>query len=321
MAVKDDENISRSEVNVLAFATISMNRSLKSWILAARPKTLPAAVAPVWAGCVLAWVLTGEWSWWLAVCTLLSASAIQIATNFFNDAVDYRKGADTAARLGPTRVTASGMLSEGAVMWIACGFLLVACVLAIPLIAARGWPILAIGVPSLYFSFGYTGGPLPLAYRGLGELFVMLFFGLIAVTGTTFVQTGDWHIEAVVLGLQIGAISTALIGINNLRDVDEDRTTNKRTLAVRMGETFARAEISALFALAILLGGYWLLAELRWMALLPSAIALPGAVIVMGVWKNAPSARYNRYLALCGMSLLLFALLFQVAAVLDQSAK
>lgn len=295
-----------------------MKRSLKSWILAARPKTLPAAVAPVWAGCVLAWVLTNEWSLWLALCTLLSASAIQVATNFFNDAVDHRKGADTAARLGPTRVTASGMLSERAVMWIAGGFLLIACVFAIPLIAARGWPILAIGLPSLYFSFGYTGGPLPLAYRGLGELFVMLFFGLIAVTGTTFVQTGEWHIEAVVLGLQIGAIATALIAINNLRDVDEDRSTNKRTLAVRMGKIFGRLEISALFALAILLGGYWWLAELRWMALLPAAVTLPGAVVVIGVCKNEPSARYNRYLAVCGMSLLLFALMFQLAAIVER---
>jgi len=304
---------------VLAFANKGMNGSLKSWILAARPKTLPAAVAPVWAGCVLAWILTGEWSLWLAVCTLLSASAIQIATNFFNDAVDHRKGADTAARLGPTRVTASGMLSERAVMWIAGGFLLIACVLAIPLIAARGWPILAIGLPSLYFSFGYTGGPLPLAYRGLGELFVMLFFGLIAVTGTTFVQTGGWHIEALVLGLQIGAISTALIGINNLRDVDEDRSTNKRTLAVRMGKTFARVEIVALFVLALCFGGYWWWEGLRWMALLPTAVAIPGAVVAVGVCKNEPSARYNRYLALCGMSLLLFALLFQVAAILEKS--
>lgn len=321
MMVDENESVGIGSVDVLAFATISMKGSLKSWILAARPKTLPAAVAPVWAGCVLAWVLTGEWSLLLAVCTLLSASAIQIATNFFNDAVDFRKGADTAARLGPTRVTASGMLSERAVMWIAGGFLLIACVLAIPLIAARGWPILAIGLPSLYFSFGYTGGPLPLAYRGLGELFVMLFFGLIAVTGTTFVQTGEWHMEALVLGLQIGAISTALIAINNLRDVVEDRSTNKRTLAVRMGETFARMEIVVLFAVAILLGGYWWFGGMRWMAWLPELVVLPAAVIAIGVCRNEPSAKYNRYLALCGMSLLLFALLFQVAAVLDHGAK
>lgn len=135
--------------------------------------------------------------------------------------------------------------------------LVIAAVLAAPLIDARGMPILLIGLPSLYFCFGYTGGPLPLAYHGLGELFVILFFGLVAVTGTAFVQTGEWYVDALHAGLQIGCLSTVLIAINNLRDVEEDTRSAKRTLAVRFGKTFARIEIVTLIVAAHALGVHW----------------------------------------------------------------
>ncbi|QQL46103.1 1,4-dihydroxy-2-naphthoate octaprenyltransferase [Sulfuriroseicoccus oceanibius] len=292
--------------------------SSATWILAARPKTLPAVVAPVWAGCVLAWMLTGEWSPWLAVCTLVSAGLIQIATNFFNDAIDHKKGADTAARLGPVRATASGLVSGRTVMTIGFVTLALACVAALPMIAARGWPVIAIGLPSLYFSFGYTGGPLPLAYRGLGELFVMIFFGLIAVMGTAFIQSGQWFTEALVLGFQLGALSTALIAINNLRDVEEDTRSNKRTLAVRLGVAFGRWEIAALYAVAFGLSGYWAAIGFGWLALATVvAVALPALVVVRGVWKNKPGRVYNKLLAICGMGMLLFAAAFQIGGLLD----
>ena len=171
---------------------------MKPFILAARPKTLPAAVVPVWVGCVLAYDLAGVCDGWLAMCTLLGAVFIQIGTNFFNDAIDADKGSDTEARLGPVRVTASGHLSRGAVYLSAVVSLLLAAVCGYFLIEARGWPILVIGVASLYFAYGYTGGPVPLAYMGLGELFVILFFGLVAVSGTVFVhrETYDsWSAE------------------------------------------------------------------------------------------------------------------------------
>ena len=209
--------------------------SPKAILLAARPKTLPAAIVPVWTGSVLAWQLTGLFSWTLALCTLGSAIAIQIATNFFNDAIDDAKGADTEARLGPTRVTASGLLPRKTVYLLATVFLVIASLLAIPLIEARGWIILAIGIPSLFLAYGYTGGPFPLAYLGLGEVFVVAFFGLIAVTGTVFVQTGAFHSEALWLGLTVGCLSAVLITINNLRDIKEDTRSDKKTLAVRWG--------------------------------------------------------------------------------------
>ena len=150
---------------------------LKSCALAARPKTLPAAIVPVWAGCVLAWKLGGVFDPWLAGCTLIGAVAIQIATNFFNDAIDSMKGADTKTRLGPVRVTASGLLPPRTVMRVAGGFLAVALLCGVFIYQERGWPIVLIGLPSLFLAYGYTGGPFPLAYRGMGELFVIVFFG------------------------------------------------------------------------------------------------------------------------------------------------
>ena len=212
-------------------------------VLAARPKTLPAAVVPVWAGCVLAWKLTGEFDWLIAWSTLLGAVFIQIATNFFNDAIDSRKGADTERRLGPVRVTASGMMTARMVNGLAVGFLGLAFLCGVILYQARGWPVIVIGLPSLFLAYGYTGGPFPLAYRGMGEVFVVLFFGLVAVCGTVFMQTGEWPREGLLLGGQIGLLSAVLISINNLRDREEDATTGKRTLAVRFGPKVAVAVI------------------------------------------------------------------------------
>ncbi len=286
---------------------------MRAWILAARPKTLLAAVVPVWAGCDLAFILEREFSLLLAGCTLLSAVCIQIATNYFNDAIDFEKGADSAERLGPERITAAGTMSSRSVMTAACVMLGLACVLAVPLIRARGWPILAIGLPSLFFSYGYTGGPAPLAYRGLGELFVVLFFGLIAVTGTYFVQTGNWSVEALVLGVQIGLLSTVLIAINNLRDIEEDRRSGKRTLAARYGIKFARYEIWVLLFAPHVLSLYWGLArdgELRGAGLLALA-ALPVALwLVVRVLRIEPGPAYNGFLAVAAAQLLVFAILF-----------
>jgi hypothetical protein len=198
--------------------TPAMSALFKACFLAARPKTLPAAIVPVWTGCVLAWKLAGVFDLTLALCTLGGSVAIQIATNFFNDAIDAKKGADTARRLGPLRVTASGLLKSQTVMGLATGFLGLAFLCGVVLYQARGWPILAIGVPSLFFSYGYTGGPFPLAYRGLGELFVIGFFGLVAVTGTVFIQLGTWPPE----GASHQSILPRLFPIRIFRAVEVD---------------------------------------------------------------------------------------------------
>lgn len=289
---------------------------IKPILLAARPKTLPAAIVPVWVGCVLSWKLTGSWNGWLAFFTLAGAVCIQVATNFFNDAIDAAKGADTAKRLGPFRVTASGLLSRKAVMLWAVAFLALAFACGVPLYLQRGWPMLAIGVPSLFLAYGYTGGPWPLAYRGLGELFVILFFGLVAVCGTVFVQTGEWREEALLLGGQVGLLSAVLISINNLRDREEDATTGKRTLAVRLGPKFAISIIWLETKVAALAGLGWIFYKHpEWMMASAPVFGL-GLRIVWGIMTTEPGPGYNRLLALAGVQLILFAAAFHVVAVL-----
>jgi len=289
---------------------------IKPIFLAARPKTLPAAVVPVWVGCVLSWKLTGAWNGWLAFFTLAGAVCIQIATNFFNDAIDAAKGADTAKRLGPLRVTSSGLLSRGAVMKWAGLFLMLAIACGVPLFQARGWPMLAIGVPSLFLAYGYTGGPWPLAYRGLGELFVIVFFGFVAVTGTVFVQTGEWRQEALLLGGQVGLLSAVLISINNLRDREEDATTGKRTLAVRLGPKFAISIIWLETKVAALAGLGWMFYKHPEWMMASAPVFWLGLRILWGIITTEPGPGYNRLLALAGLQLILFAAAFHVVSLL-----
>ena len=293
-----------------------VTRFLMPCLLAARPKTLPAAIVPVWVGCVLAWKLSGHFDLTLAMLTLAGSLCIQIATNFFNDAIDAKKGADTERRLGPRRVTASGMLKPRTVMSIAVGFLILAVLCGHQLYQVRGWPILAIGIPSLFLAYGYTGGPLPLAYRGLGELFVILFFGFVAVAGTVFIQTGGWPRESWWLGLQIGLLSAVLISINNFRDREEDATTGKRTLAVCFGPKFAAAMIWLEIKIAAFAGLAWIAFGKPMLMFASLPVLLLGARIIWGVLTLPPGPAFNRLLALAGLQLILFAALFHFAATL-----
>lgn len=293
-----------------------VTRFLMPCLLAARPKTLPAAIVPVWAGCVLASKLSGQFDLTLAMLTLAGSLCIQIATNFFNDAIDAKKGADTERRLGPRRVTASGMLKPQTVMSIAIGFLILAVLCGHQLYQVRGWPILAIGIPSLLLAYGYTGGPVPLAYRGLGELFVILFFGFVAVAGTVFIQTGNWPRESWWLGLQIGLLSAVLISINNFRDREEDATTGKRTLAVRFGPKLAAAMIWLEIKVAAFAGLAWIAFEKPMLMFSSIPVFMLGARIIWGVLTLPPGPAFNRLLALAGLQLILFAALFHFAATL-----
>ncbi|RYD22871.1 MAG: prenyltransferase [Verrucomicrobiaceae bacterium] len=211
-------------------------------------------------------------------------------------------------------MTASGMMKSSTVMRLACAFLAIATVCGVVLYQARGWPVIAIGIPSLFLAYGYTGGPFPLAYRGMGELFVILFFGLVAVTGTVFMQTGEWPQEALLLGLQIGLLSAVLISINNLRDREEDATTNKRTLAVRFGPKVAVGVIWLELKVAVFVG-------LAWMAFGHPALVLAGVPVFMlglrilwGVMTFPPGPAFNKLLALGGVQLILFAAAFHLAA-------
>lgn len=265
--------------------------------MALRPKTLSATVIPITVGTALARADGGIVLWWASVCALASAACIQIGTNFINDALDFRSGADDDRRIGPKRATQSGLLTERQVL--AGGFICfaLAAALGLPLVIEGGWVILVIGLVSLVCGYAYTGGPYPLAYKGLGDLFVILFFGLVATGGTFWLHTKAWGLDALVAGLQVGCLGTVLIAINNLRDSPLDALVDKRTLAVRFGPAFARAEIAALSFLPFVLGAWWLSLGKVEAALLP-LIALPLAwIVVSGVWRNEPSPIYNRFLA------------------------
>lgn len=286
-----------------------------SIVLAARPKTLPAAIVPVWTGCVLAWLLTGHIQVGLAGSTMVFAIAIQIATNLFNDVVDHRKGADTSKRLGPVRVTASGLMSQRAVVSLAQVFLGIAAISGTALYIARGWPIIAIAIPSLFLTYGYTGGPFPLAYRGMGELFVVLFFGLVAVVGTVFIQTGAFPPESFLLGSQIGCLSAILISINNLRDREEDLSTGKLTLAARWGRLAGIRIICLEMAVSLLLLIGWVIAGRPVLSLAALPILVLSPRILSGIASTQPDQSFNGYLALAGLQLLLFGLIFQLAAL------
>jgi 1,4-dihydroxy-2-naphthoate polyprenyltransferase len=281
---------------------------MRVWLLAARPKTLSAAVVPVLIGTAL---VPPPIRWTMFACALIGALFIQIGTNLVNDALDFRKGADAGERLGPTRVTQAGLLSAGAVMRAALICFVLAAVCGVPLIVRGGWPLAAIGVASIVTAYAYTGGPYPLAYNGLGEPFVLLFFGFVAVGGSYYVQTLRIDRAVIAAGFAAGSLACVLLVINNLRDVDGDRISNKRTMAVRFGEGFARFEV-VFFAVAPFLAVMFVAQWRRhdWM-LLPLAL-FPMALSLITRTNRSSGRDLNRCLALAGAMQWLFGILFVI---------
>lgn len=210
------------------------------WILATRPKTLFASVSPVLLGLSLAYTHQERLDVPVAVLTLLCALLMQVASNIANDYLDSLKGIDTEKRLGPTRVTHAGLIPATSMRNALILILFLALVLGIYLMMVGGPVIIFIGLLSLYFAYGYTGGPFPLSHNGLGEVAAFLFFGVIAVSGTTYLQTKDFQSIDLLMGMGPGFISATILAVNNLRDIESDTETNKKTLAVRFGENFQR---------------------------------------------------------------------------------
>jgi 1,4-dihydroxy-2-naphthoate octaprenyltransferase len=290
--------------------------SIKTWIQAARPKTLTAAVAPIVASSAWVYSTDSEVRSSIVILALLASLFIQVATNFFNDALDFKKGADGRDRLGPQRLTATGVVNYRSMFHMALGSLALALLCGIPLVMQGGLPILYIGIAALFLAYAYTGGPFPLAYKGLGDLFVILFFGIIPVMGLIYLQMDVWPKQAVLLGTQIGLHCAVLIAINNLRDIDGDRKVGKKTLAVRLGKAGARNEIAILIFLPYLLGALWFYPGYSWAALLP-LLTLPLAVkLVKSVFNTEPSAEYNRFLAMSAGLHLAFGLLLSIGLIL-----
>lgn len=286
------------------------------WLLAARPKTLPAAAASSLVGSALAFA-HGKFQLGPALACLLAAMLLQIGSNFANDVFDFQRGTDAHNRLGPLRVTQAGLLTPAQVY---TGMLVVfgcAALLGVYLIWIGGWPILIIGLASILAAIAYTGGPLPFGYYGLGDLAVFAFFGLAAVCGTYYVQAGALHPAAWWAAVPMGLLITALLDVNNLRDIDSDRAAGKHTLAVRLGARGARLEYLLCLAgayltalLAVLLGQApaWVL--LSW-------LCLPLA----GYWLRRVYRENGRPLnqALAGTAqlILVFALLYSLGLIVS----
>ncbi|GAB1488347.1 1,4-dihydroxy-2-naphthoate polyprenyltransferase [Opitutaceae bacterium] len=227
---------------------------MRIWIAAARPKTLPAAVAPVLLGSALAWN-DGTFIAPAALCCLAFALLIQIGTNFANDYYDFVQGADTTERVGPKRAVAAGWVSPAVMRRAMMAVFAVAFATGLSLLQYGGWPLLAVGVASILCGIAYTGGPYPLGYHGLGDLFVFIFFGLVAVCATYFVQAGTISGASILVATGVGLLATNILVVNNYRDVETDAKAGKRTLVVRWGRRYARWQfgLSHVVALAILL--------------------------------------------------------------------
>lgn len=288
---------------------------MNPWILAARPRTLGAAIIPVLAGCALA-VSGDAFDPYFSVLILVCAIFIQIGTNYFNDAIDHAKGADTPERIGPVRATSAGLLPPRAMMTGGALSLAVAAVSAVPLVLHGGWPILVLGIISLLLAYAYTGGPFPIAYVGFGEIFVVLFFGVFAVAGTFFLNTLEVSAASALAGLQIGIHSSVLLAVNNLRDLETDRAARKRTLAARFGLTFARRENAALVIAPFVIGILWLPLGYFWAFLLP-LMAMPLAWSLARTSLEAEPAREtNQLLARAAALHAAFGLLLALAFLL-----
>ena len=279
------------------------------WILASRPRTLPAAIAPVLVGTALA-ADEDEFHLLLFVAALVGSIFIQIGTNLSDDYSDARRGADTEDRLGPVRVTAGGLMPPRHVLagtYIAFGIAVAA---GLYLAAVVGWELLVVGVASILAGVLYTGGPRPYGYEGLGELFVFLFFGIVAVVGSYYVQTEELRWEAFALAVPVGLLSSAILMVNNVRDIDSDRRAGKRTLAVKLGRDRARRLFTAMVVLAFAAPvatfafggiGAWLLITL-------AAVPL-GVPLVRTVSTRTDGPALNRALAGTGSLQLAFCLM------------
>jgi 1,4-dihydroxy-2-naphthoate octaprenyltransferase len=280
-----------------------------AWLLATRPRTLVCAAVPVAVGTALA-AAEGRARALPAAAALLGALLIQVATNLVNDYYDFIRGADTAERVGPTRVTQAGLISPRTVISAAGAVAGLAVLVGLYLASVGGWPVVAIGVASLLAGFAYTGGPFPLGYHGLGDVFVFAFFGLVAVGGTYYVEAGALSSAALLCALPVGALSTAILVVNNLRDAATDAKSGKRTLAVRLGERFARAEWLALVILAFATPVVLVALGLVRPGALVSLVALPLARAPWRLVRDARGAPLNQGLGLTARLLAIHGMLF-----------
>lgn len=288
---------------------------LNVWLEATRPKTLPAAVCPVLVGTSLAYEQE-MFDWRAASICLFFALLVQIGTNFANDYLDGIKGTDTKARMGPTRAVASGLIAPEKMKSVAVITLLAAFCLGLLLIPFGGWWLLLVGIASVLCAWLYTGGPYPLAYNGLGDVFVILFFGFVAVGCSYFVQAGGVSSSVLLSGLACGLLINNLLVINNYRDSDEDEKANKRTLVVLLGRGFALWQFRLSVLVVAGITTYLAFTELDPPLLVALSALFPSALLSVSLPKLKTPKEYLSALKVAGLSVAIYGFLFTAAVVL-----
>lgn len=284
--------------------------------MAFRPKTLAASVTPVMIGTAMAFG-DGLGHTGYAVLCLLTALSVQIGTNIANDYFDFIKGADTSERIGPTRVTQAGLIKPNTVR---LGFIFAFTITALCcafLVVRGGWPFAVLGVLSIVSGILYTGGPKPLGYIGLGDIFVLIFFGPVAVAGTYYVQTLELNTAVVASGLGPGFISCAILAVNNMRDIESDRKTGKKTLAVRFGREFAQHEYYICLVSAALLPVFiYAMIDDHMPVMWASIILFPAASVLHTVFTKTDGPALNDALAQTGKILFIYSVIYSIGWIL-----
>lgn len=281
--------------------------TLLPWIEAARPKTLPAAIIPVLVGSALAFA-AGCFNWLPAACCMAFALLVQIGTNFSNDYADFIQGADTEARVGPRRAVAAGLISVRTMRMGAFIVFGAAFVCGLSLVWWRGWELLPVGLTSLLFGWAYTGGPYPLAYHGLGDVFVFVFFGLVAVGGTFYVMTGFITPDALLTAVPVGLLATNILVVNNFRDIVTDERAGKHTLIVRYGRKFGRWQYALSLGCAAVIPPILAIKSGRSLLALASLALLPGIALSRQLSRTREGPALNAILGRTAAVLLLFGL-------------
>ena len=289
---------------------------IQIWWLAIRPRTLPAAASGVTMGSALAW-LDGSFQILPALAALMVALLLQIASNVANDVFDFERGADTPERSGPVRVTQAGMLTPTQVKRGLAVIIGLAILFGLYLASLRGWTVILLGAAAILSAVAYTGGPYPLGYHGLGDVFVFIFFGVAAVAGTYFVQVGSVSAAAWWMSAPIGLIVTAILVVNNLRDLESDRKASKHTLAVRFGEKGTKLEYILCMGVAYLTLLLLFVMEVIPVGGLLACLSLPIAIRTLRVVLTQKGRPLNAALAGTGQTAFLFSMFFWLGLFLS----
>ena len=288
---------------------------IESWFLAARPKTLLAAVVPVMVGSSLA-IYSGFFFLPYSIVALLCSILIQIGTNYTNDLYDYLKGSDTKERKGPLRVLSAGLISVNEMKWGIFIVFFITFLLGLYLVYAAGWIVLGIGIFSIIAGLAYTAGPLPLAYNGLGDVFVFLFFGIVGTMGTFYLHHQEFTLLSFLVSLPVGALITNILVVNNFRDIEEDRSAGKNTLAVILGNTFSKIEFVVLLIISFLIPfSLFFTYDFSYWIFLPY-LTIPIAIILIRMLKKYKGKELNKTLELTAKFSALYGLLFSIGIII-----